>query len=37
MGFVFIVAGILLANAKYSSCVILTTMGGSQMAQGFCS
>jgi len=37
MGFVFIVAGVLLANAKYSTCVILTTMGGSQMAQGFCN
>lgn len=37
MGFVFIVAGILLANAKYSACVILTTMGGSGMSQGFCN
>lgn len=35
-GLVFIVAGVLLANAKYSSCVVLTTMGGAQMGQGFC-
>lgn len=36
MSAVFIVAGILLANAKYSACVALTTMGGEAMGQGFC-
>lgn len=35
-GLVFIIAGILLANAKYTACVVLTTMGGSDMGNGFC-
>ena len=36
MALVYIGAGILLANSKYSSCMILTTMGGGDMATGFC-
>jgi len=36
MAMVYIVAGILLANAKYSSCVIMTTLGGDGMGNGFC-
>jgi|HigsolmetaAR206D_1030411.scaffolds.fasta_scaffold00553_10 hypothetical protein len=34
---VFIVAGILLANAKFSTCVLLTTVGGQEMGNGFCN
>jgi len=36
MAMVYIVAGILLANAKYSTCVIMTTLGGAGMGDGFC-
>lgn len=35
-GVVFIVAGILLANAKVSTCMVLYTAGGSGMTMGFC-
>jgi len=37
MGMVYIVAGILLANAKYSTCMILTTLGGQSMGGAFCT
>lgn len=33
----YIVAGILLANAKFSACLILGTIGGADMGAGFCS
>jgi hypothetical protein len=36
-GFVFIVGGVLLANAKISTCTILYTFGGQGMTFGFCS
>lgn len=36
MAGVYIVAGILMANAKVSTCFILNTVGGASMAQGFC-
>lgn len=35
-GFVFMVGGVLLANAKISTCMILYTFGGSGMTFGFC-
>jgi hypothetical protein len=35
--FVYIVAGILLANAKVSTCMVTYTMGGSGMTLGFCN
>lgn len=37
MAFVYIVAGVLMANAKMSTCFILNTVGGADMAAGFCS
>jgi hypothetical protein len=37
MAGVYMVAGILMANAKASTCVVLTTAGGSGLAAGFCS
>lgn len=37
MAGVYIVAGILLANAKMSTCFILNTVGGADMGAGFCS
>jgi len=36
-GFVFIIAGILLANSKYSTCLVLNTMLGADGTFGFCS
>lgn len=36
MAITFIIAGILLANSKYSSCLVLSTFGGSAMGTGFC-
>ena len=36
MAGVYIVAGVLLANAKMSTCFILNTVGGASMAAGFC-
>jgi hypothetical protein len=35
-GFVFMVGGVLLANAKISTCMILYTFGGTGMTFGFC-
>lgn len=37
MAGVYIVAGVLLANAKMSTCFILNTVGGASMAAGFCT
>lgn len=37
MGMVYIVAGILMANAQYSSCMILRSVGGSDLNTGLCS
>lgn len=37
MAAVYIIAGILMANAKMSTCFILSTVGGSDMATGFCT
>jgi hypothetical protein len=37
MAMVYIVAGVLMANAKASTCMILNTVGGADMAAGFCS
>ena len=37
MAGVYIVAGVMLANAKLSTCYILSTVGGTPMAVGFCS
>jgi hypothetical protein len=37
MAGVYIVAGVLMANAKASTCLILNTVGGADMAAGFCS
>lgn len=37
MAGVYIVAGVLMANAKMSTCFILNTVGGADMAAGFCS
>jgi uncharacterized membrane protein HdeD (DUF308 family) len=37
MAGVYIVAGILMANAKMSTCYILSTVGGADMGAGFCS
>lgn len=36
MAGVYMVAGILMANAKASTCIILTTTGGPGLANGFC-
>lgn len=36
MAFVYIVAGVMMANAKTSTCFILNTVGGADMAAGFC-
>lgn len=36
MAITYMVAGILMANSKFSACAILGTFGGSAMAQGFC-
>jgi hypothetical protein len=36
MAGVYIVAGVLMANAKVSTCFILNTVGGASMAAGFC-
>lgn len=36
MAGVYIVAGVLMANAKPSTCFILNTVGGASMAAGFC-
>lgn len=36
MAGVYVVAGVLLANAKMSTCFILNTVGGSAMGAGFC-
>lgn len=36
MAGVYIVAGVLMANAKPSTCFILNTVGGQSMAAGFC-
>ena len=36
MAGVYMVAGILMANAKWSTCIILKTAGGSGLAAGFC-
>lgn len=35
-GLVFMISGILLANAKASTCMVLYTAGGSGMTMGFC-
>lgn len=37
MAFTFIIAGILLANSKFSACLVLSTFGGSAMGAGFCN
>lgn len=37
MAAVYIVAGVLMANAKASTCIILNTAGGSGLSAGFCS
>ncbi|NTF17188.1 hypothetical protein G6L37_01930 [Agrobacterium rubi] len=37
MAGVYIVAGVLMANAKMSTCFILNTVGGASMAAGFCT
>lgn len=37
MAATYIIAGILMANAKYSTCVILSTVGGFDMGAGFCT
>ncbi len=37
MASTYIVAGILLANAKFSTCLILATVGGADMGNGFCN
>lgn len=36
MAATYIIAGILLANAKFSACLVLGTVGGAAMGQGFC-
>lgn len=36
MAMTYMVAGILMANSKFSACVILGTFGGSSLAAGFC-
>lgn len=36
-GLVFLAGGILLANAKYTACVVMTTMGGTGMGATFCN
>ncbi|WP_315923262.1 DUF308 domain-containing protein [Mesorhizobium sp. SP-1A] len=36
MAITYMVAGILMANSKFSACVILGTFGGSELAKGFC-
>lgn len=36
MAGVYIIAGVLMANAKVSTCFILNTVGGASMAAGFC-
>jgi hypothetical protein len=36
MAGVYMVAGILMANAKWSTCVILNTVGGAGLSKGFC-
>jgi len=37
MAATYIVAGILLANSKFSACLVLGTIGGSAMGAGFCA
>jgi hypothetical protein len=37
MAGVYIVAGVLMANAKMSTCFILNTVGGADMGAGFCT
>lgn len=37
MAATYVVAGILLANAKFSACLVLGTIGGSDMGAGFCN
>lgn len=37
MASTYIIAGILLANAKFSTCLILSTVGGLDMGNGFCN
>lgn len=37
MAATYIVAGILLANSKFSACLVLGTIGGASMGAGFCS
>jgi hypothetical protein len=37
MAATYIIAGILMANAKFSTCVILATVGGADMGTGFCN
>lgn len=37
MAGVYMVAGILMANAKASTCVVLNTVGGAGLSAGFCS
>ena len=36
MAMTYIVAGILLANSKFSACLILGTFGGAELSAGFC-
>jgi len=36
MAITYMVAGVLMANSKFSACAILGTFGGADMAQGFC-
>jgi hypothetical protein len=37
MAATYIIAGILMANAKFSTCLILATVGGADMGTGFCN
>jgi len=37
MAATYIVAGVLLANAKFSACLVLGTIGGANMGSGFCT
>jgi hypothetical protein len=37
MAATYVIAGILMANAKFSTCLILATVGGADMGTGFCN
>jgi hypothetical protein len=37
MAFTYMVAGVLLANAKVSTCYVLNTVGGADLSAGFCT